>query len=591
MAKCYKSSEIHCLNQRKIFFDANILLYIFWPTDSSSYSLEMAKQYSAIFNRLLKQKNEMIVDFIVISELVNRAVRIEYEKHLQQQSISKNKLPFKKYRDSQEGQEALDDIYQVVKRKIINKFNIAAKVFSKSDLENFLRNDGNCQLLKDRMKKSGCRTVSPIRLRTKNKAEPDMQQSELKTRLRVCMALTGLVLAFYIAGCTSGPLRDARKAFYSNRPSEAMDALAQVNDLSYRDNLLLFMEKGLIFHHLGRYDDSIAELLKASRLMEQQDIISLSQQTASLVTNDWITAYKGEYSERLWVHTYLMMNFLLVSKYDSALVEAKQSLKLFEKYPQALAGDAFSRALIALCYENMGHFNDAYIEYKKLAESLGDSSAIEPDLYRTALKSGLTAEAGKYRKSVSQDKSDPGAGELILFVGTGSAPKKIPGNILIPPSVRFSFPQYEERATGGAEVILMPENACTSLFPRSSVSTSLDRVAKDSLQYRASQIIAKETARAAIKETLARAVDRKNKNNGWGVLLRAVLLVMEEPDTRCWQTLPAMLKILRFPLNPGNYRLKAVIRREGGAYSEEIILPELKLSPGQRVYRSIRVTP
>jgi hypothetical protein len=264
-------------------------------------------------------------------------------------------------------------------------------------------------------------------------------------------------------------------------------------------------------------------------------------------------------------------------------------LKLFEKYPQALAEDAFTRALIALCYENMGFFNDAYIEYKKLAESVGDSSAIEPDLYRTAMKSGLAAEAGKYKKYVSEDKS--GSAELILFVGIGEAPKKISGNILIPPSVRFSFPQYEERLIRGTEVILMPENAYKSLSPRSSVSTSLDRVARNSLQYRGSQIIAKETARAAIKESLARAAERKNKNTGWVVLLRAVLLVMEEPDTRCWQTLPATLKLLRFPLNPGTHRLKAVIRREGGEYAEEIILPELKLSPGQRVYRSIRVTP
>lgn len=418
-----------------------------------------------------------------------------------------------------------------------------------------------------------------------------MQQSELKIRLRFCLALVGLIFSFfYIGGCVSVPLRDARKAFYSNRPLEAADKLAQIHDLSYRDNLLLFMEKGLILHHVGRYEDSIAELLKASKLMEEQDIISLSQQTASLVTNDWITAYKGEYSERLWVHTWLMMNFLLVSKYESALVEAKQALKLFEKYPQALAGDAFSRALIALCYENMGFFNDAYIEYKKLAESFGDSSSIASDLYRTALKSGLTAEAGKYKKYVSEDKSDRSA-ELILFVGMGSAPKKIPGNILIPPSIRFSFPQYEERPTLRAEVILSPENSSERLSPRSWVSASLDTVAKASLQHRASQIMAKETARAALKETLARSVERKNKHNGWGILLRAVLLVMEEADTRCWQTLPAMMKLLRFPLDPGTHRLKALIFRENKGYAEEIILPELKISPGQRLYYSIRVSP
>jgi predicted nucleic acid-binding protein len=136
MAKFYNSSEIHSLNERQIFFDANILLYIFWPTD-----YRWAKQYSTIFNRLLKQKNEMAVDFIVISEVVNRAVRIEYEKHLQANNTPRKKLPFKKYRDSQDGQEALNDVYQIVKKNIVSKFSIAGKAFTKSDIENFLHID------------------------------------------------------------------------------------------------------------------------------------------------------------------------------------------------------------------------------------------------------------------------------------------------------------------------------------------------------------------------------------------------------------------------------------------------------------------
>ncbi len=137
MAKCYNSTEIHCLNKRQIFFDANILLYIFWPTGSYSWG----KQYSAIFSRLLKQKNAMVVDFIVISEVINRAVRTEYEKHLQQQNISRDKLPFKGYRNSQEGQDALGDIYQIFKKNIINKFSFMGKAFSKADIEGFLHNN------------------------------------------------------------------------------------------------------------------------------------------------------------------------------------------------------------------------------------------------------------------------------------------------------------------------------------------------------------------------------------------------------------------------------------------------------------------
>ncbi len=137
MAKRYNLTEIFRLSKKRIFFDANILIYLFWPTNSS-----WERQYSTIYNRLLQQKNDMVVDFIVISEVINRAIRFEYDNYCEQNNIPKDDLPFKAYRDNQEGQEALDDIYQIVKRKIVNKFTIAGKSFTKTDIEGFLQNDG-----------------------------------------------------------------------------------------------------------------------------------------------------------------------------------------------------------------------------------------------------------------------------------------------------------------------------------------------------------------------------------------------------------------------------------------------------------------
>jgi predicted nucleic acid-binding protein len=137
MAKCYKSGEIQYLINRLIFFDANVLMYIFWPTGLHKWESD----YSSIFNKLLKQKNKMFVDFIVISEVINRSIKTEYEKYLQEKNISRNDMRFKNFRDSKDGQEALSDIYLVVSKNIVNKFNIAGKAFSKSDIESFIQAD------------------------------------------------------------------------------------------------------------------------------------------------------------------------------------------------------------------------------------------------------------------------------------------------------------------------------------------------------------------------------------------------------------------------------------------------------------------
>jgi hypothetical protein len=398
-------------------------------------------------------------------------------------------------------------------------------------------------------------------------------------------AILGLIV--WLTGCASAPLREARSAFYSHQFQKAEDSLSKPEEFSNRDKLLLFMEKGLILHHLGKYEDSVKEFLNASALIKKQDIISISQQAASLVTTEWITEYKGEYSERLWVHTYLMMDYLLLSKYEDALVEAKQALALIGQYPLALSDDHFTRALIALCYEISGENNDAYIEYKKLNEAMPDDAAIAEKLYRLALKLGFHDDAKRYKGFVSNEKLQDAQADLILFVGVGNAPKKIAGNIIIPPTIRISFPQYQYQTSDLAEI--SASESSRRLLPMMTIRTSVDEVCRASLSHRASKIMIKEAARAAVKETMARAVESKN-NELVGALFRAVLFVTEEPDTRSWETLPASLYLLRFPLAPGTHSLTIAISRQDRGQLENIALPAITLSPGQRAFHSIRVT-
>lgn len=140
MAAKYSLQNIHQLENRKIFFDANVLIYIFWP--SGAYKWE--SYYSSAFGKLLRQKNELLVDFIVISEIVNRSHRLEYEKHLNhltKNNIQKNKLSYKNYRDSIEGCEALSDIYLMIETNILNCFTIVGKAFNKSEILSFLTLD------------------------------------------------------------------------------------------------------------------------------------------------------------------------------------------------------------------------------------------------------------------------------------------------------------------------------------------------------------------------------------------------------------------------------------------------------------------
>ena len=167
---------------------------------------------------------------------------------------------------------------------------------------------------------------------------------------RLLFAIGLLVL---LNGCT-GRLNKASQEYYAGQPREALTLLDKGESFGNRNELLFLMEKGLVLHQLGNYRQSAEQLLQAAQLIDQFYYISLSEQASALAVNDWLTRYKGEYSERLWVHSYLMMDFLLLGEYDSALVEAKQALKVLGRHREALKDAYFTRALIALCFANLG---------------------------------------------------------------------------------------------------------------------------------------------------------------------------------------------------------------------------------------------
>jgi predicted nucleic acid-binding protein len=134
MATKYPLNNIPAIQHRQVFFDANILIYIFWP--SGAYHWE--GYYSTALARLMHQQNELFVDFTVISETVNRAHRLEYDKFLTLNHMTKTDTSYKHYRNGLDGQSALSDIYSMVETNILTHFTVVGKTFSKEDIQSFL---------------------------------------------------------------------------------------------------------------------------------------------------------------------------------------------------------------------------------------------------------------------------------------------------------------------------------------------------------------------------------------------------------------------------------------------------------------------
>lgn len=130
MPSRFSISDIPNLKNREIFFDANILVFLYCPM-GGSIKVKI-KNYSSIFNCLLKQQNILIVNEIVLSEFVNRFLRFEFY------NKCKNINEFKKFRNSKNGMSAQREIYDIVKDNILSIFTLKGKKFCKEEIDDML---------------------------------------------------------------------------------------------------------------------------------------------------------------------------------------------------------------------------------------------------------------------------------------------------------------------------------------------------------------------------------------------------------------------------------------------------------------------
>ena len=125
----YTASSIPSLKDRTVFFDANPLIYIFWSTTPDS---KEANYYGSILATLIKNNVNLAINEVVLSEIINRILRIEFNKT----DLPKEK--FKEFRNSSEGKSVQEDIYKIIKNRILTNFQIVGNSFTGEDFISML---------------------------------------------------------------------------------------------------------------------------------------------------------------------------------------------------------------------------------------------------------------------------------------------------------------------------------------------------------------------------------------------------------------------------------------------------------------------
>ncbi len=434
------------------------------------------------------------------------------------------------------------------------------------------------------------------------RVDPGVAMSIRRVLVLVVAACAGL------SACTSQMARYPNvKTYVDGQDFDA--ALAELEQIDKGTSHLLYLyEKGLVLHYSGRYEESNSAFEESERFYDDLYTKSLSREIGALLTSDNLIQYRGERFEAAYIYYYKILNYLLLSDMEGALVECRRlnnRLKFFaESDDSVYVNDPFLQYLTGMVYLEAGEFSDAGVSLgaaAKAYQTLGERFALEiPGPLECDGESmnqfGGTPGVPTYYENPGLDcgryQIDSRRGAVNVFLECGHAPYKIEQNIVFPiykgecnddtDAHDFAVTltnRYGEPVNEGLELeyllrVAFPELVASpepfgDVFVRATVDgqadtaraevvTNLDAVASEAFEARRSAIMLKAVTRALVKYLAKEGADEKSEAAGW--LVNLFNVASEGADVRTWSTLPQTIRMARLVLPEGDYDLEIVIQ-------------------------------
>ncbi len=263
--------------------------------------------------------------------------------------------------------------------------------------------------------------------------------------------LNSLFIIFFLFSCAT------HFTYYSNlknllsiedyTKAESIIENNKFKEYGEKNALLYWLDRGIILHYCGRYQDSILCFEKAEKIAEELYTKSITEEASSLLISDNLKSYQGEDFEKIFINVFQALNYLFLGKYESAVVEARKvdhklkTLQVNYGNKNVYKEDAFMRYLTGILYESQGELNDAFVSYRKaINEYLTNykiyNFSIPQDLIFRSLK--IAKSLGfkeEFEEIVKKNKlniswkdinfNNTDTSEVIIFHYNGFAPYKI----------------------------------------------------------------------------------------------------------------------------------------------------------------------
>jgi hypothetical protein len=321
-----------------------------------------------------------------------------------------------------------------------------------------------------------------------------------------------------------------------------MNELDKLN-LSGGDELLKYLNRGMLLRMQGDYAQSNVFLEKSRQLIEQLQAIRDKEKAGSVENKDISKSYEALPTDYLAIYALEALNFLASGKFEDEVVDPQKfdarQVRLSKRHNKAayLSG-AFVRYLNGLIFEKQGAKDDARIEFKRAIDGYRKQEMKPPQSLLDSLKrvdSGATKEIGI--TLILQNGLGPAFEENITQVTNPYPGPNSPAIFNLP------LPSYISRPAPVDHLELSIGTATA----KSELVEDFTALGEKSFNDQFPVLRARAISRLTLKSNSIAA----NKT-GYDPLESTVVVatVSEKADTRSWALLPGNILMASVPVVP-----------------------------------------
>lgn len=397
-------------------------------------------------------------------------------------------------------------------------------------------------------------------------------------------------------GCSHFSETSSKANYYlrSGEYEKAIEVLKPLAETEDKDQLVYLLDYGTALHLAGNYDESIKVFLKADDIAAIQDYHSITKISASILLNEGMVQYKGDDFEKVFIHVYLALNFLMKNDLDGALVETRRTNEILQKFRDEAKKNYDQNALAfylsGIIWEADKKWDDAYISYKDALNQDPRNKTYQNDFYRLSKMASRDEEAsfvfkkhGINANDVAKRATDNSIGkndsELIFIYQQGPGPIKKPN----PSFVRVPKLYSQPSESTSARVFVKGLNNSVKENGDSKEIYDVSEVAIKTLDDQYAGLIAKRAAGIAAKYTAAKQIGKKN--DLLGAVAWVGLNLADQADLRQWSTLPGSFQVARIKLPPGEYEVSAEsLGYKGASLNERMPAKKVLIKGKQKTF-------